>query len=215
VHLPEKLPIVLVHGGLYEEMTSQEFWKATGVLGELRARHLAFIAPQRPEKPRSWAEEADALLSQIDDAGHQRVALIGASNGCSAAVRLALDQPDRVGRLMLAWPATAGEAVIDEVMRVVITDAADADAAHNLLEGETIRGVSDAELSSLDIPVVVYPSLVEDQAHQRRTLMGILAAVEGSFMVAGSPDPYSPDFAPHVDAFVTIVEEFSRIEHDD
>jgi len=215
VHLPEKLPIVLVHGGLYEDMTSQEFWNETGVAGELRARHLDFIAPQRPEHPRSWIEESNAVLRAIDDAGFERVALVAASNGCSAAVRMTLEHPSRVARLMLAWPATSGDAVIDEVLRVVITDSADASTASDLLAGETLRGVTDAELGSLTIPVVVYPSLIEDQAHQRSTLMGILAAVEGSFMVAGSPDPYSPDFPAHLEAFITIISEFARVEYDD
>lgn len=215
MHLPIALPVVLVHGGLFESMTSAEFWHNTGVAGELRSRHITFITPQRPAQPRSWKEEASTLLTEIDAAGFERVALIGASNGCSAATRLAISHPDRVERLMLAWPATCGERVVDEVLRVIITDEADAPTADALLSGDTLRGVSDAELGALDLPVVVYPSLVENQAHQRRTLMGILAAVPGSFMAGGSPEPPDADFADHLDAFITMVTEFARVEHDD
>lgn len=210
-----KLPIVLVHGGLYEGMTSDAFWNETGVLGELRANHLTHIAPQRPAQPRSWSDEEHALLAAIDEAGFDKVALVGASNGCSAAARLAISHPDRVERLMLAWPATTGDSVVDEVLSVVIADETDSDAAAALLAGETLRGTTDAELGALDLPVVVYPSLVENQAHQRRTLMGILATVPGSFMAGGSPEPPDADFPDHLDNFITMVTEFARVEHDD
>ena len=213
--LPVKLPIVLVHGGLYEGMSPQEFWGDTGVLGRLTSKHLTHIAPQRPPRPRGWDEEASALLAAIDAAGYDRVALVGASNGCSTAVRFATDHPDRVERLMLAWPATVGDPVVDELLRVIISDEADADAADALLTGETLRGVTDAELAALDVAVVVYPSLIENQVHQRQTLMGILATVTDSFMVQGSPEPPDDDFPNFLDAFVTMVEEFGRVEHDD
>lgn len=206
---------MLVHGGLYEGMTSETFWNQTGVLGELRANHLTHIAPQRPAQPRSWSEEEDALLAAIDEAGFDKVALVGASNGCSAAARLAISHPDRVERLMLAWPATTGDSVVDEVLSVVIADEADSDAAAALLGGETLRGTTDAELGALDLPVVVYPSLVENQAHQRRTLMSILATVPGSFMAGGSPEPPEADFPDYLDGFITMVAEFARVEHDD
>lgn len=213
--LPVKLPIVLVHGGLYESMTPKEFWADTGVLGELRSRHLTFAAPQRPPTPRSWEEEEQELLAVIDEAGFDRVALIGASNGCSAAVRLALAHPERVARLMLAWPATVGDPIVDEVLEIIITDEMDTDAALALLTGETIRGVTDGELGELDLPIVVYPSLVENRVHQRHTIMGLLALVKDAFLVPGSPEPPDADFAEHLDAFVSMVAAFSREEYDD
>ena len=77
------------------------------------------------------------------------------------------------------------------------------------------RQVTDAELAALDVAVVVYPSLIENQVHQRQTLMGILATVTDSFMVQGSPEPPDDDFPNFLDAFVTMVEEFGRVEHDD
>lgn len=213
--LPVILPIVLVHGGLYEGMTPEEFWSDTGVLGALRAKHLTHIAPQRPPQPRSWDDEVSALLAAIDEAGFDQVAVVAGSNGCSVAVRLALQHPERVSRVMLAWPATVGDQAIDELLRVIITDEVDAAAASALLTGETLRGVTDVELGALHLPVVVYPSLVENQVHQRQTLMGILANVNDAFMVPGSPEPPDADFGDHLDAFITMVTEFSRVEHDD
>lgn len=213
--LPETLPVVLVHGGLYESMTPAEFWAETGVLGELRAKHLNVLAPRRPKQPRSWDEERRVLLEAIDAAGYDRVALVGASNGCSAAARLAIENPERVERLMFAWPASVGDPVVDELLSIIITDEADGAAAAALLAGETLRGVSDAELESLDLPVVVFPSLTENQVHQRTTLMGILANVQGAFLVAGSPEPDDDQFLAHRDTFVTMVAEFARVEHDD
>ena len=213
--LPEMLPVVLVHGGLYEGMTSREFWAETGVLGELKAKHLNVLAPQRPGQPHSWDEERQSLLEAVDAAGHERVALVGASNGCSAAVRLAIENPDRVARLMLAWPATVGDPVVDELLGIIISDESDEAAATNLLPGETLRGVSDAELGALDLPVVVFPSLIENQVHQRQTLMGILANVPDAFLVPGSPEPPDDQFPEHRDSFITMVTEFARVEPDD
>ena len=155
------------------------------------------------------------MLEAIDAAGHDRVALVGASNGCSAAVRLAIENSDRVARMMLAWPATAGDPVVDELLKVIVADEVDEAAARNLLSGETLRGLSDAELGELDMPVVVLPSLIENQVHQRHTLMCLLAKVSGSFLVPGSPEPPDEEFPEHLDAFVTMVAEFARVEHDD
>lgn len=209
------MPVVLVHGGLYEDMTPGEFWGETGVLAALAATNTPFIAPQRPRKPQSWAEERRWLSESIDEAGFDRVALVGASNGCSAAARVAIDEPHRVARLMLAWPATANDQVLDGLARIIITDEIGEAAADALLRGDTLRGVADAELSALSSPVVVYPSLPENHAHQRHTVMGILAAQPNAFLVGGSPEPPDKQFPEYLDAFITMVTEFARIEHDD
>jgi hypothetical protein len=41
-----------------------------------------------------------------------------------------------------------------------------------LLAGQTLRGVADADLAALDLPVGVLPSVPEDPFHQRRTVDG-------------------------------------------
>lgn len=213
--LPQLLPVVLVHGGLYEDMTPDEFWAETGVLGDLAAANSEFIAPQRPPQPRSWSEECQWLLEAIDQAGFDQVALVGASNGCSAAARLAIDHPDRVARLLLAWPATAGDQVLDDLARIIINDQMGIDVANELLAGETLRGVTDSELGSLTMPLVVFPSMPANHAHQRETVMGLLQAQPNGFIAGGSPEPLDEQFPDFRHAFIHMVTEFARVEHDD
>lgn len=213
--LPQLLPIVLVHGGLYEEMTPDEFWVETGVLRALADANAEFIAPQRPPQPHSWHEESERLLEAIDEAGYQQVALVGASNGCSAAARLAVDHPERVARLLLAWPATAGDQVLDDLARIIIDDQMGSDVAEQLLTGETLRGVTDEELGSLSMPLVVFPSMPANHAHQRETVTALLSAQPSGFVTGGSPEPLDDQFPEFRDTFVHLVNEFARVEHDD
>lgn len=213
--LPQLLPVVLVHGGLYEDMTPDEFWAQPGVLRALADANSEFIAPQRPPQPRSWGEESQWLLEAIDEAGFGEVALVGASHGCSAAARLAIDHPDRVARLLLAWPATAGDQVLDDLARIIIGDQMGAEVADRLLAGETLRGVTDDELGSLAMPLVVFPSMPANHAHQRETVMALLRAQPSGFIAGGSPEPLDDQFPEFRDTFIHLVTEFARVEHDD
>ena len=97
--------MVLVHGGLWEDMDAERFWVGPGVVAALEARGVLVLAPDRVSCPRSWAEEVAHLLPLLPG---EPVTLVGGSNGCSVAARIAADHPERVGRLVLAWPATAG-----------------------------------------------------------------------------------------------------------
>jgi pimeloyl-ACP methyl ester carboxylesterase len=142
------MTVVLVHGGLWEDMDAERFWVRPGVVAALAARGIPVLAPDRVPRPRSWAEEVAHLLPLLPD---EPVTLVGGSNGCSVAARTAVDHPDRVGRLVLAWPATAGDSEID-------TLALAAGAPPEMLAGETLRGLSDVELARLRLPVAVLPS---------------------------------------------------------
>lgn len=75
--------------------------------------------------------------------------VVAGSNGVSVAVRLAVQHRYLVDRLLLLWPATCGDPVLD---------AAAPAAASHLLGGDTLRGVSDDELVGLDVPVVMMVS---------------------------------------------------------
>ncbi len=215
MHLPQLLPVVLVHGGLYEDVTPMNYWIDTGVTGALAQTTTRFIAPKRPTHPRSWKEERDVLLAAIDKAGFDQVALVGASHGCSVAARFAADFPDRVGRLMLAWPATAGDQVLDDLARIVIEDQMNAAVANDLLAGETIRGVTDAELAGLPMPLVVFPSIPASHAYQRDTATKLVELHTDSFLAGGSPDPLDKQFGEHVDEFLRVVQVIAVVEHDD
>ena len=217
MHLPELLPIVLVHGGLYDDphMTAADFWVATGVAGALSRSGVEVVIHERPTEPTSWTQEGAALAATIEAAGHERVGVIAGSNGCSAAVRLMLDRPDLVARTMLCWPATAGDPVVDELARVIIADTHDDDVAADMLGGFPIRGATGDELAALEHEVVIYPSLPENKIHQRATVFELLDVIPDAILVGGSPEPPDDSFAEFLEAFTAVVAAFSRIEHDD
>lgn len=217
LHLPETLPVVLVPGGLYDDppVTAQWFWVETGVAPMLQRRKVDVIVHDRPISPKSWEQEASALEATIAGAGHDRASLVAGSNGCSVALRLMLDRPDLVARVMLCWPATAGHPVIDGLAHTIISDVHDDAAATALLTGSPIRGVSADELSSIAGEVVIYPSMPESQAHQRSTVTELLSSIPGVMLVGGSPEPFDDSFADFVEGFVDLVEAFSKVHHDD
>jgi hypothetical protein len=87
------------------------------------------------------------------------VSLMAGSTGCSVSVRIALALPDRE-RLLLAWPATAGDPAVDSYIRKSLTGlGASEQTVRTLLDGQTLRGVTDAELSTLEMPISVPPSI--------------------------------------------------------
>jgi len=98
------------------------------------------------------------------------VSLMAGSTGCSVSVRIALALPDRE-RLLLAWPATAGDPAVDSYIRKSLTGlGASEQTVRTLLDGQTLRGVTDAELSTLEMPISVPPSIPENPFHQRTTV---------------------------------------------
>src|SRR5215207_6095672 len=102
--------MVLVHGGLWEDMDAERFWVRPGVVAGLAAAGVDVSAPDRWPRPDSWAAEVRHLLPLLPE---DSVTLVAGSNGCSVAARLAVDHPHRVLRLVLAWPATAGDPRVD------------------------------------------------------------------------------------------------------
>ncbi|OKJ06761.1 alpha/beta fold hydrolase [Kitasatospora sp. CB01950] len=177
--------LVLVHGGLWdEEMDAERFWGRTGVVAGLRGEGLDVLAPDRLMRAGSWAAEAEHLAARLPDGP---VVLVGGSNGCSAAVRLALAVPERVRGLVLAWPATAGDPRVD--------GRAPTEAAP-LLAGGVLRGVADEELAGLRLPVAVLPSVPENPVHQRHTADALLGLVPGAVELPGCPEPPHPLFRP-------------------
>lgn len=106
-------PVLLVHGGLHERMDSRRFWEASGVAGAVAAAGYRVLLPDRrwlgggttaPVSEHTWALEGDDLAAVLRHAGAAPALVVAASNGCSAALRLALDQPELVAGLVLAWP---------------------------------------------------------------------------------------------------------------
>jgi pimeloyl-ACP methyl ester carboxylesterase len=199
--------VLLVHGGLWEDMDADRFWVRPGVVAGLRGRGLVVLAPDRMVKARSWAAEVDHIAAGLPDGP---LVVVAGSNGCSVAALLALRLPGKVRGLVLAWPATARDARVDawtrEGMRAAGAGAATCDA---LLAGATVRGLSDVDLAGIAVPVGVLPSEPDNPFHQRRTVDALLRLVPRAVELAGCPEPPRPEFPDHLPAFLATVERFA------
>ena len=124
---------VLVHGGLWDAMDAEAFWGTTGITGGLTSAGLKVLAPDRPRRPSGWDVEL-AALGELLANHHEPLTIVGASNGCTVAVLLALNVPHLVDHLLLAWPATAGDPALDARTRTgLIERGCPPDAADALL----------------------------------------------------------------------------------
>jgi len=64
----------------------------------------------------------------------------------------------------------------------------------SMLAGETLRGVTDAELAELRMPVAVLPA--DNLFHQSRTSDALLRILDGSVELPACLEPPRPDFNP-------------------
>ncbi len=200
-------PVFLVHGGLWEDMDAARFGRATGIETGLRHRGLRVLAPDRLPRAPDWQAEADHLAAALP-AGP--AAVVAASNGCSAAVRLALTLPAQVALLVLAWPATAGDPACDASVRHRLArQGATAETIDALLAGRTLRGMTDPEIATLGMPAAVLPSAPANPAHQRRTADALLRLIPRVRELPGCPEPPSPAFAPHRERFLDAIADFT------
>jgi len=198
-------PVLLIHGGLWDTMDADGFWRTPGIVAGLESAGLTVLAPDRPRNPATWSVEVAELSKSLGGS----VSVVGASNGCSAAVLLALAYPQIVEQLLLAWPATGGDPAGNERARTwLFSRGASAAVADELLTGQTLRGVTDAELAALTMPVGVLPSVPENPSHQRKTVDALLGLIPGSVELAGSPEPPVPGFAPHLAGLVAELARF-------
>src|ERR1700694_4499480 len=101
--------VVLLHGGGPGASSWSNFGRNIGVLGP----HFQVLAVNNPANGHSDKHtehqqfnrySATALLGLLDQLGIGRPALVGNSLGGGTAVRFALDNPDRAGRLVLMGP---------------------------------------------------------------------------------------------------------------
>jgi 4,5:9,10-diseco-3-hydroxy-5,9,17-trioxoandrosta-1(10),2-diene-4-oate hydrolase len=101
--------VVLLHGGGPGASSWSNFGRNIAVLAQ-RFRVLAVDQPGYGHSDKHTEHEqynrysADALLALFDQLGIERAALVGNSLGGGTAVRFALDNPDRAGRLVLMGP---------------------------------------------------------------------------------------------------------------
>jgi pimeloyl-ACP methyl ester carboxylesterase len=106
-------PVLFVHGGLHERMDAERFWVAPGVASAVSAAGHPVLLPDRrwmggatsaPIAVHDWPLEAGDLAAVLRHAGAGPALVVAGSNGCSAALRLALDHAALVAGLVLCWP---------------------------------------------------------------------------------------------------------------
>jgi pimeloyl-ACP methyl ester carboxylesterase len=106
-------PVVLLHGGGPGASGVSNYSANIDALAE----RFRVIVPDLPGYGRSskkidqrdpFGSLAGAVLGMLDTMGLDTVHLVGNSYGGAAALRLALDAPDRVGRLVLMGPGGIG-----------------------------------------------------------------------------------------------------------
>jgi pimeloyl-ACP methyl ester carboxylesterase len=200
--------IFLIHGGIWEDMDAERFWIRPGVVAGLRDRGFDVLAPDRLPQPLTWYDEVGHLERLLPA---DPVTLMAGSNGCTVAIRLALARPERAARLLLAWPPVAGDARSDAWSRTEMTRQGAADATiDGMLAGQTLRGVTDAELAGLRLPVAVLPPPQDTPFHKVTTVDALLRLIPDVQRLPGFPETPRPEFASHLDAFLDAVSGFAN-----
>jgi hypothetical protein len=185
--------VLLIHGGLAEDIGAERFWVRPGIAAALEALGWAVVAPNRNTTPSSWNAAAAEMAEFIEEPS----IVVAGSNGVSVALRIAIDRPRLVSRLVLLWPATAGDSVVDQEVPPI--------AAH-LLAGDTVRGITDAELGDLRVPVAVMASESANRIHQHRTVERLVELIPGAIRIDESfPESPRTDFIGRLDAFVAVL----------
>ena len=106
-------PVVLLHGGGAGATGASNYVRNIDAL----AKHFRVIVPDMPGYGQStkdidqddpFGDLATAIRGLLDALDVDRAHLVGNSYGGAAALRLAMDRPDRVGRLLLMGPGGIG-----------------------------------------------------------------------------------------------------------
>ncbi|MCP2163863.1 alpha/beta fold hydrolase [Goodfellowiella coeruleoviolacea] len=200
--------VLLIHGGLWEPgMDANRFWTVPGITAGIERAGFSVLAPNRLHQPPNWDAEVEHLAGMLPA---RPVVVVAGSNGCSVAIRLALTRPRQVARLLLGWPATAGDARVDSHTRASLsTLGASPGTVHALLAGQTVRGVTDTELATLSTPVAVLPAVPANAFHQRHTVDALRRLLPHSVELPGCPEPPRRDFQLHLDRFLAAVTAFA------
>lgn len=219
--------MLLIHGGLWEDTRADFFWRRTGVADGLERRGFMVIAPDRLRRAGDWTAEARHIASAAGLGGRnglgsfsgtgavtraaQGPTVVGGSFGCSVAVRLALDFPGTVGRLVLAWPASLGDQFTTIRIRAGLSrQGARAPVLDALLGAGTLPGTTDADLGSLDIPVGVVPAVPPGPLHPRSAVDALLRLLPSAVELPGCPEAPRPEFTASREAFLDAVTNFAR-----
>ena len=205
--------VLLIHGGLWEETDADRFWRRPGIVSGLEGRGFSVLAPNRLRRASSWSDEAKHIAalvrgSSATDAG--LVTVVGGSFGCSVAVRMALDFPALVRRVLLAWPAAVGDQFVAIRARADLARLGARPAVLNALLGSgTLPSTTDAELATVTVPAAVLPSVPPNPVHPRSTVDALLRLLPSAAEVPGCPEAPRPEFPPHLESFLATVAAFA------
>lgn len=201
--------LLLIHGGLWEDMDTERFWRLPGITGGLERRGFTVIAPDRPRRAPSWVAEAEHLATFLPTTP---VTVVAGSNGCSVAVRLALAHPQAVSRLLLAWPAGQTAPGVRAGIRNMLTSlGAPPSTVETLTGGETLPCATDQELATLAMPAAVLPSGVANPYHPRETVDSLLRLLPSSVELPGCPESPRPEFPPYLESLLDTIAAFARL----
>jgi pimeloyl-ACP methyl ester carboxylesterase len=206
--------LLLIHGGLWEDIGAGWFWRRPGVVAGLERLGFPVAAPDRLRRPPSWTADADHVHAAVADVAtgeDEPLTVVGGSFGCSVAVRLALDSPDLVARIVLAWPAALSDQFTAIRFRAGLARlGAPARVLDALLGTGTLPGATDAELGALSVPVGVIPAVPPDPFHSRGTVDALLRLLPSAEELPGCPEAPRPEFPPHLESFLASVAGFAE-----
>ena len=199
--------LLLIHGGLWEDIGADWFWRQPGIVDGFQRLGFTVVAPDRLRRPASWAADAEHVLAAVSGGP---VTVVGGSFGCSVAVRLALDSPGRVSRIVLAWPASLSDQFAAIRMRASLARlGAPARVLNALLGSEALPSATNAELGTVAVPVGVVPAVPPDPFHPRGTVDSLLRLLPSATELPGCPEAPRPEFAPHLESFLASVAGFA------
>jgi pimeloyl-ACP methyl ester carboxylesterase len=204
--------LLLIHGGLWEDIGADWFWRRPGVVTGLERLGFTVVAPDRLRRPPSWTADADHVraVAAVAAGEDEPLTVIGGSFGCSVAVRLALDSPDLVARIVLAWPAAVTDQFTTIRFRASLARlGAPARVLDALLGTGTLPSATDAELGALRVPVGVIPAVPPDPFHLRGPVDALLRLVPSAVELPGCPEAPRPEFPPHLESFLASVAGFA------
>jgi len=203
--------LLLIHGGLWEDMDADRFWRRPGVVAGLEGLGCVVVAPDRLRLASSWADEAAHVASAVSGTGAP-VTVVGGSFGCAAAVRLALSHPGLVQRLVLAWPAALSDQFVAIRVRAGLARlGARAGVLDALLGGGVVPGASDAEVRGLSVPVGVLPSVPPNPVHPRSAVDALLRLLPSAVELPGCPEAPRPEFQPNLESFLATIVAFAEL----
>lgn len=202
--------LLLIHGGLWEDIGADRFWRRPGIVAGLEALGFTVVAPDRLRRPPSWTADTEHVRAAIPAPDGEPLTVVGGSFGCSVAVRLALDSPGLVARLVLAWPASLADQFTAIRFRASLARLrAPARMLDALLGTGTLPSAADAELGAITVPAGVIPAVPPDPFHPRGTVDALLRLLPSAAELPGCPEAPRPEFPPHLESFLASVAGFA------